>query len=176
MFTCERMCYNINEGQRKSKKDGDEMSVLSNRIESFIKELMTDDEPTASIQRNELADYFKCAPSQINYVLTTRFSPDRGYIVESRRGGGGYVKIIRVSLDKNEKIRQLIESISETGISERLMRKMVACLSELGYADEPHARSIYTALCDRTLAIVDQNDRDRLRGHQLKQILYGMLV
>ena len=56
MFTCERMCYNINEGQRKSKKDGDEMSVLSNRIESFIKELMTDDEPTASIQMNELAD------------------------------------------------------------------------------------------------------------------------
>ena len=152
------------------------MSVLSNRIESFIKELMSDDEQTASIQRNELADYFNCAPSQINYVLTTRFSPERGYIVESRRGGGGYVKIIRISLDKSERIKQLIESIPESGIGERLMRKMVACLSELGYADESHARTIYAALCDRSLAIVDQADRDRLRGHLMKQILYCMLV
>ena len=152
------------------------MSVLSNRIESFIKELMTDDEPTASIQRNELADYFKCAPSQINYVLTTRFSPDRGYIVESRRGGGGYVKIIRVSLDKSERIKQLIGEIPEEGISERLMRQMIACLSELGYADEPHIRTIYSALCDKSLSIVDSSDRDRLRGHLMKQILYGMLV
>ena len=152
------------------------MSVLSNRIESFIKELMTDDEPIASIQRNELADYFKCAPSQINYVLTTRFSPERGYIVESRRGGGGYVKIIRVSRDRSEKIRQLIDGIPDGGIGERLMRNMVACLIELGYADEAHARSIYSALCDKSLAIVDQADRDRLRGHLMKQILYGMLV
>lgn len=152
------------------------MSVLSNRIESFIKELMTDDEPTASIQRNELADYFKCAPSQINYVLTTRFSPERGYIVESRRGGGGYIKIIRVSHDRSESIRQLIDGIPESGIGERLMRKIVACLIELGYADDSHARSIYSALCDKSLAIVDRDDRDRLRGHLMKQILIGMLV
>ena len=61
---------------------------LSDSIETFIKTLLAEDEPEVELKRNELAEYFGCAPSQINYVLATRFSPDHGYLIESRRGGG----------------------------------------------------------------------------------------
>jgi len=71
------------------------MAQLSDTIERFIKELMSE-EAHIELRRNELAQHFGCAPSQINYVLATRFSVDHGYIIESRRGGGGYVRIVRM--------------------------------------------------------------------------------
>ena len=71
------------------------MAQLSDSIEQFIKELMRED-AHIDLRRNELAQHFGCAPSQINYVLATRFSVDHGYIIESRRGGGGYVRIVRM--------------------------------------------------------------------------------
>ena len=71
------------------------MAQLSDSIEQFIKELMHE-EAHIEVRRNELAQHFGCAPSQINYVLATRFSVDHGYIIESRRGGGGFVRIVRM--------------------------------------------------------------------------------
>ena len=71
------------------------MAQLSDSIEQFIKNLMEEDRQI-DLKRNELAQHFGCAPSQINYVLATRFSIDHGYVIESRRGGGGYVRIIRI--------------------------------------------------------------------------------
>ena len=71
------------------------MAQLSDSIEHFIKELMSED-AHVELRRNELAQHFGCAPSQINYVLATRFSVDHGYLIESRRGGGGYVRIVRM--------------------------------------------------------------------------------
>ena len=68
---------------------------ISDTIAEFINELLRDESST-EVQRAELASRFNCVPSQINYVISTRFSPERGYIVESRRGGGGYIRIIRV--------------------------------------------------------------------------------
>ena len=61
------------------------MARLSDSIEEFIKSMMDDYDEMVELQRNELANYFQCAPSQINYVLATRFSPERGYLVESKR-------------------------------------------------------------------------------------------
>ena len=72
------------------------MRLLSDSIEDFIKELMEDEQDqqqAIELRRNELAEHFQCAPSQINYVLATRFTPDHGYVIESRRGGGGYMSI-----------------------------------------------------------------------------------
>ena len=87
---------------------------LSDSIESFIKTMLNDDSAEVELKRNELAEYFQCAPSQINYVLATRFSPDHGYVTESRRGGGGYIRIVRV-----------VESGS---------RRKEYCLTEAGFA------------------------------------------
>ena len=73
------------------------MKNLADDIESFIiRQLLLDEEDQILVQRNELADRLSCAPSQISYVLSTRFTPERGYIVESRRGSGGFVRIVRV--------------------------------------------------------------------------------
>ena len=69
------------------------MARLSDMIEDFINALLNESDGQLELQRNELADYFECAPSQINYVLATRFSVDRGYYIESRRGGGGYIRL-----------------------------------------------------------------------------------
>lgn len=84
------MYYNNYIGQRKSKskKRGDEMIVrISDMIEDFIKDLFEKGDDYIEIQRNELAEHFNCVPSQINYVISTRFNPNQGYYVESKRGG-----------------------------------------------------------------------------------------
>jgi len=85
------------------------MSNLASSIELYIRRLL-DASPNAAIhlQRKELAEHFACVPSQINYVLSTRFTPERGYLVESRRGGGGYLRIRRLNLER-DKVLQLLE-------------------------------------------------------------------
>ena len=77
------------------------MAGLSNLIEEFIKNLIDEMNGVVEIQRNELASYIDCTPSQINYVLSTRFTPYKGYYIESKRGGGGYIKIVKVDLNES---------------------------------------------------------------------------
>ena len=84
---------------------------LSELIEAYIKELMEDSDDFVEFGRNELAENFNCVPLQINYVIQTRFSPERGYYVESRRGGGGNIKIKRIELTKNDYIMHILHSI-----------------------------------------------------------------
>lgn len=86
---------------------------MSDAIENFIRELF-DDENSIELKRNELALYFNCVPSQINYVISTRFTTERGYIVESRRGGGGHIKITRVAMTRNEGIRHVLSSVGDS--------------------------------------------------------------
>jgi transcriptional regulator CtsR len=74
------------------------MSILADKIEQFIlHKLLEDEQEVIVLRRNELADELECAPSQISYVLSTRFSNDRGFVVESRRGSGGYVRIVKLA-------------------------------------------------------------------------------
>lgn len=82
------------------------MRLLSDSIEEFIKALMEDETNEIELRRNELAEHFQCAPSQINYVLSTRFTPDHGYVIESRRGGGGYIRIVRMRTTSREALLQ----------------------------------------------------------------------
>lgn len=84
------------------------MAILSDSIEQFIKSLLEEYDEMIELQRNELANYFSCAPSQINYVLATRFSPEKGYYVESKRGGGGYIKLVRIDTDQHTYISSLL--------------------------------------------------------------------
>lgn len=86
---------------------------MSDVIENFIQDLF-DQENIVELKRNELASHFNCVPSQINYVIQTRFTTDRGYIVESRRGGGGHIKITKVSMNRNEAIRHAIKVIGQS--------------------------------------------------------------
>lgn len=84
------------------------MKNLADAIEEFIiRELLQDSEDSLLVQRNELAERLSCAPSQISYVLSTRFTPERGYMVESRRGSGGFVRIVRVVPQQEKPKREL---------------------------------------------------------------------
>ena len=85
---------------------------LSEVIEQYIKDMFSDNDDFVEFGRNELAQYFNCVPSQINYVISTRFNPEKGYYVESRRGGGGNIKIKRINVTKDKYVMHIIKSIN----------------------------------------------------------------
>ena len=101
------------------------MRLLSDSIEEFIKALMEDETHEIELRRNELAEHFGCAPSQINYVLSTRFTPDHGYVIESRRGGGGYIRIVRMQTTSREALLQALYQRVGVSISSSDAAKVV---------------------------------------------------
>mgnify|MGYP002581482713 CR=1 FL=1 len=112
------------------------MAVLSDNIEQFIKSLLNEYDEMVELQRNELASYFSCAPSQINYVLATRFSPEKGYYIESKRGGGGYIKLTRVDADKQAYISAVLKKDLAGGeITEKKAMELLKNMESVGYID-----------------------------------------
>ncbi|WP_026907446.1 CtsR family transcriptional regulator [Paucisalibacillus globulus] len=115
------------------------MSNISDVIEQYLKKvLQARGQDAIEIKRSEIADRFQCVPSQINYVINTRFTIEKGYIVESKRGGGGYIRIIRVRhRDKSEMIDEIIKLINPTvtqqaafDVLERLMEEEIITTRE----------------------------------------------
>jgi len=146
------------------------MPGLSNIIESFIKGLLAEADGTIEIQRNELAEQFDCAPSQINYVLTTRFTPYKGYYIESRRGGGGYIKIIKVSIDDYEDINNIIVNTIGDSITKNKAYDIIVALNDEGIITDREADIIKAAIGDRAIS-GDNNQRNTIRADILKNIL-----
>jgi len=145
------------------------MSLISNTIEQFILSLLQEN-GIAELQRNEMAQYFSCAPSQINYVLTTRFSPERGYMIESRRGGGGYIRIMRMEIDKDTYLQMLLTKHLGSSISYQYAEGIINNLLQADILMDTEAELMLAAVCDRTLHIT-QPARDTLRADILKAML-----
>ena len=145
---------------------------LSDSIESFIKAMLAEDSPEVELKRNELAEYFGCAPSQINYVLATRFSPDHGYVTESRRGGGGYIRIIRVVQSGSRRLMYLVnEQIGDSMKEEECMR-MLNQLKAQGLVSDDEASVMAAALSAKTLAVpVPEALKDAIRARMMKSML-----
>ncbi|MEQ8196772.1 MAG: CtsR family transcriptional regulator [Clostridiaceae bacterium] len=143
------------------------MARLSDIIESFIKALMTESgEQRLRIQRNELADKFSCAPSQINYVLTTRFTHEKGYLIESRRGGGGYIVIRRIQNDDHRIRKELIyESIGES-ITYHNSIALLESLYDANFLSIREFEIIKMVINDRTLK--NTGNKNILRADILK--------
>ncbi len=97
-----------------NKPQKKEIKMISDVIEKMLMEMLSDEGGTLELRRNELAEKIGCVPSQINYVITSRFTPERGYVIESRRGGGGYVRITRKVFHKDEYLMHLFCSIGDT--------------------------------------------------------------
>ena len=150
------------------------MARLSDIIEDFIKTLLKQSEGELELQRNELAEYFECAPSQINYVLATRFSLDRGYYIESRRGGGGFIRIVQLDLDKDDYLLYLINERIGRSISENETNDIVTNIMEKGIITEREALIIKSALNDKVIAI-PANLRGVIRANILKAMLVAIL-
>ncbi|GIP36224.1 CtsR family transcriptional regulator [Paenibacillus sp. J2TS4] len=151
------------------------MRNASEIIEQYLKQsLLQSPNGVIEIQRNELAEQFQCVPSQINYVISTRFTLEKGYIVESKRGGGGYIRIQKVSIGKQGTIldyilRTVIDSIDQT-TSEGLVYQ----LEEGGFISRREAKLIKAAI-SREVLVVKLPLRDEIRAKILKSMLLALL-
>lgn len=147
------------------------MRNISDIIEEYIKNILTGSEKNAvEIKRHEVAEKFECVPSQINYVINTRFTVEKGYIVESKRGGGGYIRIIKTRPSDNAQlIDQLVELIGSK-IAQPAAENVVLRLLEEKVITKREARIMLSAV-DRATLFVDLPLRDKLRAKILKEMI-----
>ncbi|WP_064091187.1 CtsR family transcriptional regulator [Rossellomorea aquimaris] len=147
------------------------MRNISDIIESYLKNVLElSESEIVEIKRSEIADKFQCVPSQINYVINTRFTIERGYVVESKRGGGGYIRIMKVKAhDQVHLIDQLVSLITQT-ISQNTAADIIFRLVEEDIISEREAK-IMLSVMDRSIIRVDLPERDILRGRMLKAML-----
>lgn len=145
---------------------------LSDTIEHFIKGMLTQDEREIELQRNELASYFSCSPSQINYVLSTRFTPDHGYVIESRRGGGGCIRITRLRRQGGEYLRYLLQERIGTAIDERSAGILVRQLAEKQVISANDAGLILSAVSPQAISVpIPGQVKDALRAGIMRNML-----
>ncbi len=146
------------------------MARLSDVIENFIKDMLVENGgEEILIQRNELADQFRCAPSQINYVLTTRFTYDKGYVIESRRGGGGYIIIKQLNYDGTEERNKIIYNSIGDSITYHNAVALIDNLYSLELISERESELMRMVVNDRTLA--STKEANKLRADLLKSML-----
>lgn len=144
--------------------------VLSEQIAKLIEEMLEEEGGTLSLARNELALRLGCVPSQINYVITSRFTPSRGYRVESRRGGGGYVRITKLQFSRREFLLHVYASLGDV-IGERDALLCLSALLDNGAVTSEEAVTLRAALSEEALSLLAPADRARLRAHMFKTIL-----
>lgn len=147
--------------------------TVSDIIEKFLLDTLGD-ELSVNFNRNELATYFAVAPSQINYVLSTRFTPERGYVIESRRGGGGYITLIRVTQNVDDMLSGYIDQTLSDGIDYGKACQILERLTVDGIFTESEAQLIKAAISDKAL-LAPTVAKNKLRGSILKCVLLETL-
>lgn len=145
--------------------------IITKRIIEMIE---SSDDNVAEIRRNELAELFGCVPSQINYVLSSRFTPEHGYIIESRRGGGGYVKITRVQLSKSSAIMHIINSMGQEVDSATARIIIENCLHS-GLISKSAAALIEAAISGVVFKEIPIPLRANVRAAILKQMFLSLI-
>lgn len=151
------------------------MGSLSDLIEQYLREQLKRVE-TVEVQRRELARMFRCVPSQINYVLETRFTMNQGYMVQSRRGGGGYIRITRLNWEDRQELPQLFAELLEIGISQEEAELVLERLIQTSVLDFKEARLLNQVLQDVLSNEAQKNDlenedQDQLRARILRALL-----
>lgn len=149
------------------------MAKLSNSIEEFLNSLLEDADGILEIQRSKISDRFNCAPSQINYVLTTRFTPYKGYYVESRRGGGGYIRIVRVEIKNKNRMEKIFNDEIGDSITKDKSDQIIEELKNLEYISARESELLKVLLSDRSLAKAE--NKNELRADILKNIMLVIL-
>ena len=147
---------------------------ISDQIAAFIYELLGDSNGVLELQRQELAKQFNVVPSQINYVLDSRFRPEQGFVIESRRGGGGYIRIRRVEYnDGNARIMHIVNSIGKS-VNMFDAGLFLKNMEEYGYISPQAHIIIRAATSDNALASVPQENKDEVRAAILKNCLLSL--
>ena len=146
---------------------------MTDIIADMILDMFDDGQSTIQIQRNDLASQIGCVPSQINYVITSRFTPEQGYRIESRRGGGGCIYITRAPSKENA-IVSLINSIGEE-IDERNAKTQIYNLNYHGIVDDTSAKLMLAASADSNFKGMPAEVKNAVRAKQLKQMLIAYI-
>ena len=149
------------------------MANVSDEIEQFILSIFTDDD-RLKLSRNDLAHYFSVAPSQINYVLSTRFNLDKGYVIESKRGGGGFITIVRISENRGDTLSTILQEVD--GIDALSFNRANCFLQRLEREEivtERESNIIRDAISDKAIGIAPNSAN--VRKSVFKEILIGLI-
>ena len=153
-----------------AKLKGSEWKMkLSDAIADMILNMFDDNTSTIQIQRNDLAQQLGCVPSQINYVITSRFTPEQGYRIESRRGGGGYIMITRAATKENA-LMSLVNSIGNS-IDEKSAKANIYNLHYQGLLSDKAGRIMMSVVSDNNFKGVETEIKNQIRASLLKQML-----
>lgn len=151
------------------------MASLVDRIEKYIQQLLEDSrDNSVELQRNQLANFFACVPSQINYVLQTRFSFEKGYYVESRRGGGGYIRVTKLEVPPDQ---SLIQAIHE-GLPEKIKQSAAEDLIYRLEVEEiitSREATLMMAVIERRTLAKDNSLNEYLRANLLRAMLIAII-
>ena len=146
---------------------------MADLIEEFIKDLF-DDNQYIEIQRNDLAQQFNCVPSQINYVISTRFKPSQGYYVESKRGGGGCIKIKKVNLEKSEYLMHIINNNNiQNEITQNEVDILISDFLSYNLITHKEAKLLKVATSDNVLTL-STDIKDKIRAKIFKNMLLNL--
>jgi transcriptional regulator of stress and heat shock response len=150
------------------------MRNISDIIESYLKQVLDiSDSDLVEIKRSEIADKFQCVPSQINYVINTRFTIERGYVVESKRGGGGYIRIMKVQTDDHAHLIEQLLVLFANRISQSSAEDVIFRLVGEEVINNREAK-IMMSVIDRSVLYIDLPYRDELRARMLRAMLTSL--
>jgi transcriptional regulator CtsR len=149
--------------------------LITDKIAKMIEEMLEEQNGTAEIKRNDFANRIGCVPSQINYVISSRFSNHHGYIVESRRGGGGYIKITRVRMEKSEYLMHMFATVGNS-LDTATLRAYLISLTENMIIPERDAKIYAAMLSDTALSSEpDRIVRNMIRADMFKTLLLNLI-
>lgn len=148
--------------------------LISDHIASIIEEMLREGGGAAEVKRNDLALRIGCVPSQINYVITSRFTPERGYIIESRRGGGGYIRIIKKEFDRNDYLMHFFHAIGGD-LTEAEASAYLSNLVGSGAVTEREASVIAAAVSNSALSSLPPSVRNSLRADIYRHIILSLI-
>ncbi len=148
--------------------------LLSEHIAKLIEEMIEAGDGTTDVRRNDLAQKLGCVPSQVSYVISSRFTPERGYITESRRGGGGYIRIIRVPMAKNDYLMHFFHAIGAT-LREDEARAYIRNLMENEIINAREAAVISAAVSSSALGRMDRTAENIVRADIMRHILMTLM-
>ena len=148
---------------------------MSDLVANYIMRALDESDGNAEIQRNVLAGELGCVPSQINYVITSRFTPEQGYIVESKRGGGGYIRITRVTTDRRSAIMHIVNSIGDK-LSSSSAAIMLRNMKDSGIISAYYSALMSAALSDKAYGDTPPQKRDSLRASIFKNLLITHMI
>ena len=148
--------------------------MLSDQIAKLIEEMLDQSGGSLELQRNEMATRLGCVPSQISYVITSRFTPERGYVIESRRGGGGHIRIVRKQMHKNEYLMHFFYAVGES-IEENEAKAYVVNLLDKDLITVREAAIIGNAISTAALQNVTPEGRATVRAQIFRHILLALM-